>query len=86
MKIYKEAFTYVNIVESPLNAVLMDGFPSKVSRGWAEEIQLLPADLSSDPDDPEDKVCLLYYLPGTSANNDHLINICINTYNLSHRS
>ena len=38
VKIFKESFTYINIVESPLKAVLMDGFPSKVSRGWAEEI------------------------------------------------
>ena len=36
----------------------MDGFSSKVSRGWEEEIMLLPADLSYDPDEPEDKVLI----------------------------
>ena len=56
VEIFKEAFTYINIVESPLSAILMDGFSSKVSRGWDEEIMLLPADLSYDPDEPEDKV------------------------------
>ena len=58
LEIYKEAFTYINIVESPLRAVLMDGFSSKVSRGWEEEIKLFPADLSFDPDEPEDKVLI----------------------------
>lgn len=58
LEIYKEAFTYINIVESPLRAVLMDGFSSKVSRGWEEEIKLFPADLSYDPDEPEDKVLI----------------------------
>jgi hypothetical protein len=58
LEIFKEAFTYINIVESPLSAILMDGFSSKVSRGWDEEIMLLPADLSYDPDEPEDKVLI----------------------------
>ena len=58
IEIFKEAFTYINIVESPLSAILMDGFSSKVSRGWDEEIMLLPADLSYDPDEPEDKVLI----------------------------
>ena len=30
---FKEAFTYVNITPSPLQPVLLDGSPSKVSRG-----------------------------------------------------
>lgn len=58
VEIFKEAFTYINIVESPLSAILMDGFSSKVSRGWDEEIMLFPADLSYDPDEPEDKVLI----------------------------
>ena len=58
VQIFKEAFTYINIVESPLRAIMMEGFSSKVSRGWEEEIMLLPADLSYDPDEPEDKVLI----------------------------
>ena len=33
IKFFKEAFTYVNITKSPLMPVLLDGSPSKVSRG-----------------------------------------------------
>ena len=33
IQVIKEAYTYVNIIPSPLHVVLLDGSPTKVSRG-----------------------------------------------------
>jgi hypothetical protein len=57
--LFKEGFTYVNITPSPLSAVLMEGSPTKTSRGWGQPVNLIPVDLSLDPDDPTDKVLLV---------------------------
>ena len=52
----KEGYTYINIIPSPLHVVMMEGSPSKVSRGWGQELNLSPQDFSFDPDDPDDTV------------------------------
>ena len=52
---FKEAFTYVNITKSPLQPVLLDGSPSKVSRGWGQTLTLFPEKFSIDPDFPDEK-------------------------------
>lgn len=52
---FKEAFTYVNITKSPLQPVLLDGSPSKVSRGWTQTLTLFPEKYSIDPDFPDEK-------------------------------
>jgi hypothetical protein len=52
---YKETFTYVNITKSPLLPVLIDGSPSKVSRGWGQTLTMFPGRFSIDPDNPEQK-------------------------------
>ena len=55
IQFFKEAFTYVNITKSPLMPVLLDGSPSKVSRGWGQTITMFPNKFSIDPDSPEDR-------------------------------
>ena len=52
----REAFTYLNITKSPLQLVLMEGAIARVTRGWGQELELNPYELSVDPDNPEDKV------------------------------
>ena len=52
---FKEAFTYVNITKSQLQPILLDGSPSKVSRGWSQSLVLTPEKFSIDPDFPEDR-------------------------------
>lgn len=59
---YKEAFTYINITKSPLLPVLMDGSPSKVSRGWGQTITMFPEKFSIDPDNPTEKVSHFLFL------------------------
>ena len=49
---FKEAFTYINITKSQLQPVLLDGSPSKVSRGWGQLLTLTPEYFSLDPDAP----------------------------------
>ncbi len=53
---YKEAFTYINVTKSPLLPVLIDGSPSKVSRGWTQTVTMFPERFSIDPDNPEERV------------------------------
>ena len=52
---FKEAFTYVNITKSQLQPVLMDGSPSKVSRGWGQVLTMFPEKFSIDPDMPGER-------------------------------
>ena len=56
IQFFKEAYTYVNITKSPLMPVLLDGSPSKVSRGWGQTITMFPSKFSIDPDFPEERV------------------------------
>lgn len=62
IKVFKEGFTYLNITRSPLNAVIIEGSPTKISRGWGQMLDLTPVDLSSDPDNPEEKVISWFFL------------------------
>ena len=52
---FKEAFTYINITKSQLQPVLLDGSPSKVSRGWSQLLTLTPQYFSIDPDAPQER-------------------------------
>ena len=52
----KQAFTYLNIIETKLMVALIDGSPTEVSRGWGQSIEMSPGQLSFDPDDLENKV------------------------------
>ncbi len=54
-RLYREAYTYINVIKSPLQPILVEGSITKVSRGWEQELELLPELLSEDPDFPEDK-------------------------------
>jgi hypothetical protein len=59
---FKEAYTYVNVTKSPLVPVLMEGSPSKVSRGWNQALTMVPGWLSSDPDNPGEKVTSIFLI------------------------
>ncbi len=54
--LYREAFTYINVIKSPLEPILVEGSITKVSRGWEQDLELKPQELSVDPDYPDDKV------------------------------
>ena len=56
VRMYRDAFTYINIVKTPLQPVLIDGSIAKVTRGWEQMLLLEPEKLSLDPDYPLDKV------------------------------
>jgi hypothetical protein len=56
VKVFREAYTYFNIVPSPLVPVMIEGSATAVTRGWGQVLELKPKELSTDPDDPEDKV------------------------------
>ncbi|XP_071515467.1 polycystin family receptor for egg jelly-like [Panulirus ornatus] len=48
-------YTYVEIIPSPLQAVIIGGSVTSVSRGFGQSLVLNPQGLSVDPDDPKDK-------------------------------
>ena len=47
----------LSIQQSPLKAILMEGSPSTVLRGYMQDIELMPGGLSKDPDEIELSVC-----------------------------
>ena len=60
IKVFKEGYTYLNITTSPLEAGIIEGSPTKISRGWGQMLDLNSADLSKDPDNPEEKVTHMF--------------------------
>lgn len=56
LPLFKEAHTYFIVQPTPLEPALMEGFVTKVSRGWTQSLLLDAAELSKDPDFPTEKV------------------------------
>ncbi|GAB6020442.1 polycystic kidney disease 1-like 2 [Chamberlinius hualienensis] len=51
----RSLFTYIEIVPSPLQGIMLPGAMSNVLRGYGQSIQLDPQSNSVDPDAPNDK-------------------------------
>lgn len=56
------AYTYIEIISSPLSPILIKGGLSYVTRGYGQYLKLEPSVYSYDPDNPDDKVSYLNYL------------------------
>ena len=57
----KDAFTYIEILPTPLIARMVDGVMSYITRGKAQMLLLEPYLYSVDPDFPEEKVHRKHY-------------------------
>lgn len=53
------AYTYIEIIPTPLFPALIEGGLSYVARGSNQYLNLKPGILSYDPDFPEDKVIII---------------------------
>ena len=56
LPLFKKAYTYVNITQSPLVPGFIKGSVAKVTRGWGQVLKLDGSKFSTDPDLPQDKV------------------------------
>ena len=49
----RDAFTYIEIIPTPLIAAMIDGPAGLITRGWGQVVSLQPYLYSYDPDEPE---------------------------------